>query len=201
MAHRIRRLGVVANPAANTRTRLYTVPAGKAALLRTVSFGGATGSASLMGITINGFGFVWQPPVPASGSLIVPLGTYLTAGDYVDAENTTTDGYTLLQGVEFDTPPPSLARPVVVTVTSGAVYTVPAGKRLRVRDVTLCPHNGTGIKVDVTINGVGYLFRGDVPPAGLVIGHDMTVNAGEVISAQRNQGTVNLFITGLLEDA
>ncbi len=202
MALRVRRLGNASNIAANTRTRLYAVPAGKRALLRGVHFGNDNGGAIRMGITLNGAGFVWQPEVVGSGSLVVPLATVLNPGDAIDAEHTATNAYTMLQGVEFDDPRPELLRIDALNLGGGATYyTVPAGKRLRVREVVVCPHNNTP-NISTYIGGIGHFVKAaPIDTKGIVLACDLSANAGEQIGAASTIAPTHAFYSGVLEDA
>lgn len=205
MAVRVR-THFVAYPAANARTRLYTVPAGKKAILRTLTYSNDNGSAVLMGTTINGAGFLWQETVQGGdNSKTFQLATVLTAGQYVDVESNAGATNYLLQVAELDERDAPEAQTIYHDQigVSLKTYSPPAGKRFRIREIVVSPHNGAGFNVNLYIGGIGYLLRTTTKadPNNIVINTDMTVNAGESLGSTANGGTIHAWYSGVLEDA
>lgn len=190
--------------AANTRTRLYTVPAGKVAVLRTLTQGNDNTTAITMGAEVNGAGFLWSNTVAGSSAMHWPLGTVLYEGQYMNVEHNAGSAYSMLQYVEMDraTEGRNLWQWHAVNIHSAtATYTVPAGKRVRVREVVVCPHSTVNSnQMSIYINSIGHFLKGSY--SNTVLGTDMSVNPGEIIgaSAAATYGT-HVFLSGVIEDA
>lgn len=192
------------SPAANTRLNLYTVPTGKSAVLRTLTMAHDLGSTTQMGAELNGAGFLWSVQVPQIDSKVWPLSTVMTAGQTINIESAGVSTYYLLQYVEMDATAEGVnlwthyaSNVQAATVT----YTVPAGKRVRVREMVICPHGSSSGSFSSAISGQGYLARGLFAGQNIVIGMDMSVNAGEVISSSAVTATTHIFYSGVIEDA
>lgn len=220
MAARVRRLAGTLQTAANAGSPdLYTVPAGKCAVLRSYLYALETASSGVYKVAVRTAAgnpgntgvptaYLWGGQVPSNSGVTVPLGLVLYAGDSFYVETSAAPAYHLFQGVEFDAPASALGlhRVVLTDVTTTAkTYTVPAGKRFRVREVTYSKYSSTaaGLAV-VAVNSVGYLLR-KVTAATTedfqVISTDISVNAGEVISASLSGGgAMHAWLSGTLED-
>lgn len=210
MSFQVRRLGAATAPAA-TRTRLYTVPAGKVALITGLHLGKDLTSNGRMGVTLGNatdgdLGFIWDATMTgAFSSRQYPLSTVLQAGEYINIENSETACFTAIQGAEFDATDTSaglLFRTTFISVqTSAGTYTVPAGKRFRVREVVICQHN-TQSDVSVYIANIGHFIKvRALAGEPVVVKSDISVNAGETITAGATGGTVHVFFSGIMEDA
>lgn len=205
MAVQIRR-ATLANPSTGVQHRLYTVPTGKVAILRTLFQGyNNTPINQEMGITVNGAGFFWQQTVPTWESKIWPLSTVLTAGQYVNAQHSELGMYTMLQYAEMDAQEGANLWQhhfIGVAANTWTEVAVPAGKRVRVREVVVCNHADTS-DWSVYISSLGHFVKLHAKPrVGNVFGVDMTANAGEMIGTYTPAGpSGHVFLSGVIEDA
>lgn len=202
MAVTIRRANA-SNIPANTRTRLYTVPAGKVAILRTLTQGNDNGFAVRMGAEVNGAGWLWYPTVAAGGARVWPLSSVLYEGQYVNVEHNNGASYSMLQYAEMDraTEGRNLWQLHHLSVNgTTASYVVPAGKRVRVREVIACPHDASN-NFSSFISGIGHFWKGTITES-TVLGTDMSVNAGETIGSTAGTASAfHMFYSGVIEDA
>lgn len=203
MSAKKQRLGLASNIAAATRTRIYTVPAGKVAILSTVTQGSDNGPQN-MGLTINGFGWLWQPNITGTfANRVWPMSTVLNAGEYIEVEHSAAGGYTAVFGVELDArDAPQAYRTSFFNLTSTAQnLVIPAGKRLRIREVVICPHGGSGT-ANIYISGIGYLVRSRLAANEPEVHRtDMLAFAGETLGASGSGTTLHAFISGEMLDA
>lgn len=203
------------NAVAGTRHRLLDVPAGKKIILRSITYSTNNGTPPLMGLTINGAGFIWDeggnvsnPTITSADSKTFQLATVLNPGEYLEAQANLSDCYFTLGYVEMDaTREGANLHKVYLSnfSASGAgtqTYTVPAGKRFRVRELHCAQHSTSG-NVNIYIGGIGYLYRRNLTAHKNEVVHtDISVNAGEGLGAAADAGmVVHLFASGVLEDA
>lgn len=205
MAASVRRFNV-SNPAANTRTRMYTVPAGRRAIVRRLTQGNDNGIDVRMGTVINGAGWIWDVVIKAGASREWELGTVLYEGQYIDAEHNSTGCYSMLEVVEMDAALEGRNLWQFHAIDFGAAtrsYQVPGGKRVRVRQIDVCPHATTG-HISLYISSVGHFFKRNPISANNPEAHrtDMSANPGEIIAAATGGPmTVHAFFSGVIEDA
>lgn len=207
MAATVRRVNA-SNIAAATRTLFYTVPTGKVAVVRTITQSNDAGALSVMGVTINGAGFLWDSRVAngVDSCKVWPLSTVLTAGQTLHAEHSQGSCYTMAQVVEMDATLEgrNLWQFHANTVNTGTkTYTVPAGKRVRVREAVLCPHSASG-SANIYIGSTGHLVKTALAAnENVVVSLDMSINAGESLgcAGTSNGSSVHAFLSGVIEDA
>lgn len=204
MAVLIRRLGAASNIAANTSTTIYTVPTGRAAMLRSLHFGGTTDITFTVELVLGSLIIPFLSPTLVKGAsgLALPLSTVLKSGDSVRVIHSATGGYTMLQGAEFDFSPPTLHRESVTDVGTTLVsLATPAGLRFRIREVIIA-YAATGGIASLAINNVGYVVRRTmVANENLIAGVDMSVNPGESLGYSVSAGTAHFYLSGVREDA
>lgn len=194
-----------ANPAVNVNVDIYQVPAGKRAIVRSIfqGYDGGVVDAS-MGVYARGVGMFWDQKVSQFDSRIWPCSTVLDAGETIGAYHTQAGMYTMVQIAELDQrDAENLWRLQFNSVGAAAqTYTVPAGKRVRVREVILANHGDTA-DYSVYIASIGHLVKHHaVARVGNVFGMDMSVNAGETIGAVVPVGPAgHVFLSGVIEDA
>lgn len=197
-----------ANPAANTRTHLYTVPTGKKAILRTLTYAteNTVAGGVIMGTTISGNGFIWTEKITDTySSKTFQLSTVLHAGHVVDVEANATVCYFMLEYAEMDEREGGELNLVFHDQIglSPKTYTVPAGKRFRIKEIVVSPHGNTGADISLNIQNQGYLLRARPNSSGdnIVIATDISVNPGEVVESGASGGTFHAWYSGILEDA
>lgn len=194
--------------AIGTRQTIYTVPAGKMAILRTVTQafdGAAGGGAQWMGLLLNNVGFLWvnvmtDPQVSKTWN----MGTVLYPGDTLSVEHQENSGYTMCLLDELDVRDgPTIQRVNLLDVgTSQKAYAVPAGKRFRIREVVFSPHN-QGCQLNLYIGGIGYIARRTIAGNAPEVHHvDLLALPNESIGAVSTPVTpLNVWLSGELIDA
>lgn len=204
MAAVIKRLGGVSAPASDTLTRIYEVPAGRAAIVRTVSVSNDNATTARVGVLLNKAGWLFDLQVTQADSRLFPLSTVLLPGDVIEyqvfANSPTT--YLGVHGVEFDYVPPTLVKFSLLSLeTSAKSFVVPVGKKLRLREIIVCPHGGNGT-VNISTRNLNHLVKATMQAnTPLVVGMDVVVNAGEEILASATGTLTHAFFSGVLEDA
>ena len=87
------------NPAANTLTRLYQVPAGNSAVISSINIANLDGSAAAFSVAANVSGvatananyLAWRVTIPARDSISLSLGVTLNASSQISVNaNTST---------------------------------------------------------------------------------------------------------------
>lgn len=216
MSFRVRRLAAIHyTVAANTDQGIYTVPAGKVAVLRGITIGNNNGSAVNAGILNGGAGYLWDMPLPAAGqaagspaaALHLPVRSVLHAGNSLAARMSISGQvYVTVEGAEFDAPPgnPELYRLDIHNVAVGGSTSpaIPAGKRYRMREIVIANHS-TNADVNISIHNIVLLHREHLQAAkgGRILQVDVTLNPGEQIFASTSGTPVHVFTSGTLEDA
>lgn len=203
MAVVIKRVQVADTASLNSNVRLYTLPAGKRAIVRSIyqGYDGGVVDAS-MSVAFNGAGFLWDQKVSNQDHRVWPMSTVLVAGNYLDVSHSQRGMYTMAQIVEMDEA--DFANPAQVHIISasgsGSAYTVPAGKRFRIRELVVTNH-GDRSDVSVYITGQGHLAKIEAQPrVGNVIGMNMVASAGEQIGHTVSGPAVHYWLSGVLED-
>lgn len=204
MALIVRRFNV-SNPAANTRTRLYTVPTGKKAILRTLTYSSDSGTSGvILGTTIDANGFIWSERIDDSySSKTFQLCTVMNAGQYMDCEANSTNCYFVLQVAEMDEADgANLVNVPHLAITTTKSYVVPSGKRLRLREQVISPHGAGGLNISTAISSNGYVLRATTVANNSIVNQlDLSVNPGETLASHATSGTVHAWYSGVLEDA
>lgn len=211
MSVNIRRYGAV-NPPRDTTTTILTVPTGQVGILRSIHQG--SNGSSDMGVLLFGLGFIWKPPVDTTNGKLYGLSTVMPAGTTLAANHGagTVDAYTAANVALLDVNREgrdlwSLVRGDIGNTATGgggntsSFYIVPAGKRLRVREVVICAH-GNVSNVSVYISGIVHLLKTTTKAnTAAIFGMDMSAGPGETLGWSSSVVNVHLFMSGVLEDA
>jgi len=194
------------NPAAGTSTLLYTVPAGRKAIVRTVSQ--STDAVSTTGtsmvLLLGSSALLSEVFVQPSSSRLWPLSTVLLEGEELRVTHLQGVSQTMVELVELDAIVEGLTlhridlRDIATAERSAFI---PADRRFRVRELVLSTAGATtDVQVRISAGGtVGYLAKVSTrEPA--VIGLDMLLFGGETITARgTGTGNVNAYLSGVLE--
>lgn len=199
-----KRLGsVLTSPTANTATTIYTVPAGKTAIIKELILSSDNASASDATIYLDGFYHV-RKLIPGGGATIVlPSSTVMHAGNVLTVNPGSVSASTYFQasGWEFSTPTTrSIPQKYksALNNTNTTLFTVAAGKRFIIKELVFT-HNAA-VAVSVYIPSVINVFRTTVPGGDTVFHScDTVVEAGQSLVWAANN-FADITLSGLLED-